>query len=50
MLARNLARLFRSETGEPPGQFVERARADAARYKLELTGKSLQDIASTLRL
>ncbi len=47
MSPRNLARLFRSETGVTPGQFVERARADAARYQLELTGKSLQDIAST---
>ena len=30
MSPRNFARLFRNETGESPGQFVERARADAA--------------------
>jgi transcriptional regulator GlxA family with amidase domain len=37
MSPRNFARLFRSETGETPAQFVERARADAARCKLEQT-------------
>jgi len=35
MSPRNFARLFRSETGETPAQFTERARADAARCKLE---------------
>ena len=32
---RNFARLFRGETGDTPAQFTERARADAARCKLE---------------
>jgi transcriptional regulator GlxA family with amidase domain len=35
MSPRNFARLFRSETGDTPAQFIERARADAARCKLE---------------
>jgi transcriptional regulator GlxA family with amidase domain len=35
MSPRNFARLFHSETGDTPAQFVERARADAARCKLE---------------
>jgi transcriptional regulator GlxA family with amidase domain len=37
MSPRNFARLFRSETGETPAQFAERARADAARCQLEQT-------------
>jgi transcriptional regulator GlxA family with amidase domain len=37
MSPRNFARLFRSETGMTPAQFTERARADAARCKLEQT-------------
>lgn len=35
MSPRNFTRLFHSETGDTPAQFVERARADAARCKLE---------------
>ncbi|MGH6841209.1 MAG: GlxA family transcriptional regulator, partial [Methylocella sp.] len=37
MSPRNFARLFRNETGDTPAQFAERARADAARLKLEQT-------------
>jgi transcriptional regulator GlxA family with amidase domain len=45
MSPRNFARLFRSETGEPPAQFVERARADAARCKLEQSALHIDTIA-----
>ncbi|WOJ89051.1 GlxA family transcriptional regulator [Methylocapsa polymorpha] len=45
MSPRNFARLFRSETGETPAQFVERARADAARCKLEQTVLPVETIA-----
>ncbi len=46
MSPRNLTRLFRSETGQTPAHFVERARADAARSKLEQTAKSIETIAA----
>jgi len=42
---RNFTRLFRSETGETPAQFTERARADAARCKLEQTVVPVEIIA-----
>ncbi|QBR72898.1 AraC family transcriptional regulator [Beijerinckiaceae bacterium] len=45
MSPRNFARLFRSETGETPAQFTERARADAARCKLEQTVLTVEMIA-----
>jgi transcriptional regulator GlxA family with amidase domain len=45
MSPRNFARLFRSEFGEPPAQFVERARADAARCKLEQSTLHIDTIA-----
>ena len=45
MSPRNFARLFRSETGETPAQFAERARADAARCKLEQTVVPVETIA-----
>ena len=45
MSTRNFARLFRSEIGETPAQFVERARADAARWKLEETTSPIETIA-----
>ena len=45
MSPRNFARLFRSETGDTPAQFVERARADAARCKLEQTVVPVETIA-----
>jgi transcriptional regulator GlxA family with amidase domain len=35
MSPRNFARLFRSGTGMTPGKFVEQARVEAARCKLE---------------
>jgi transcriptional regulator GlxA family with amidase domain len=35
MSPRNFARLFQSETGITPGKFVERARVEAARCKLD---------------
>jgi transcriptional regulator GlxA family with amidase domain len=45
MSPRNFARLFRSETGDTPAQFAERARADAARCKLEQTVVPVETIA-----
>ncbi len=45
MSPRNFARLFRQETGYSPARFVERARADAARSKLEQTLKPVESIA-----
>jgi transcriptional regulator GlxA family with amidase domain len=45
MSPRNFARLFRSETGMTPAQFTERARADAARCKLEQTVLPVETIA-----
>jgi transcriptional regulator GlxA family with amidase domain len=45
MSPRNFSRLFHSETGGTPAQFVERARADAARCKLEQTVLPVETIA-----
>jgi transcriptional regulator GlxA family with amidase domain len=45
MSPRNFARIFRSEIGETPAQFVERARADAARCKLEQSTLHVDTIA-----
>jgi len=45
MSPRNFARLFHSETGDTPAQFAERARADAARCKLEQTVLPVEIIA-----
>jgi transcriptional regulator GlxA family with amidase domain len=45
MSPRNFARLFRSEIGETPAQFAERARADAARCKLEQSALPVESIA-----
>jgi transcriptional regulator GlxA family with amidase domain len=45
MSPRNFARLFRSEIGETPAQFAERARADAARIKLEQSAFPVETIA-----
>jgi transcriptional regulator GlxA family with amidase domain len=45
MSPRNFARLFRSETGETPAQFAERARADAARIRLEQSALPVETIA-----
>lgn len=46
MSPRNFSRLFRSETGQTPANFVERARADAARCKLEQTLLPIEAIAA----
>ncbi len=45
MSPRNFARLFRNETGYTPARFVERARADAVRSKLEQTLQPIETIA-----
>jgi transcriptional regulator GlxA family with amidase domain len=45
MSPRNFSRLFRNEIGEPPAQFAERARADAARLKLEESTEPVETIA-----
>ncbi|MFO1103092.1 MAG: GlxA family transcriptional regulator [Methylocystis sp.] len=45
MSERSFSRLFRNETGETPAEFAERARADAARAKLEHTNSSIEVIA-----
>ena len=45
MSPRNFARLFRCETGETPAQFAERARADAARIRLEQSALPVETIA-----
>jgi transcriptional regulator GlxA family with amidase domain len=45
MSPRNFARLFRSENGDTPAQFAERARADAARVKLEQSAVPVETIA-----
>jgi transcriptional regulator GlxA family with amidase domain len=45
MSPRNFARMFRSETGETPAQFTERARADAARCRLEQSALPVETIA-----
>ncbi len=46
MSARTFSRLFRSETGQTPAEFAERARADGARCKLEQTNSSIETIAT----
>jgi transcriptional regulator GlxA family with amidase domain len=46
MSERNFSRLFRNETGQTPAEFAERARADAARHKLEHTNSSIETIAT----
>ena len=45
MSPRNFARLFRSEIGDTPAMFAERARADAARLKLEQSALPVETIA-----
>lgn len=45
MSERNFSRLFHSETGETPAQFVERLRAEAARCKLEQTQAPIEIVA-----
>jgi transcriptional regulator GlxA family with amidase domain len=45
MSPRNFARLFHSAVGQTPARFVDRARADAARCKLEQTTLPVATIA-----
>ena len=45
MSPRSFSRLFHSETGSTSAEFAERARADAARYKLEQTPLPVETIA-----
>ena len=45
MSPRNFARLFLSAAGQTPAKFVDRARADAARCKLEQTALPVATIA-----
>jgi len=45
MSPRNFARLFQSETGMTPAKFVEHARTESARCKLEQTSLSVEAIA-----
>jgi transcriptional regulator GlxA family with amidase domain len=46
MSDRSFARVFRSQTGITPADFVEATRVDAARRLLEETDKPLQRVAS----
>jgi len=45
MSPRNFSRVFREEMGQTPAQFAEKARADAARCKLEQTLLPVETIA-----
>jgi transcriptional regulator GlxA family with amidase domain len=46
MSVRNFARVFRRDTGKTPAAYVERARLDAARRRLELSQASVKEIAA----
>ncbi len=46
MSVRNFAHVFRRETGKTPAAYVERARLDAARRRLELAQASVKEIAT----
>ncbi|MEC5146284.1 GlxA family transcriptional regulator [Chitinophaga sp. 212800010-3] len=46
MSARNFSRVFYREAGITPAKFVEKARVEAARRRLEETGLSLDEIAA----
>jgi transcriptional regulator GlxA family with amidase domain len=45
MSARNFARVFTHEIGVTPARYVEQARVEAARRRLESTGGDLDEIA-----
>ncbi|NUR85054.1 MAG: GlxA family transcriptional regulator [Nonomuraea sp.] len=45
MSERHFSRVFTEQTGLPPGRYVERSRADAARRLLEITGHPLETVA-----
>ncbi|VUD67396.1 HTH-type transcriptional regulator CdhR [Thalassocella blandensis] len=46
MSPRNFTRVFTRETGSPPARYVEEARLDAARQRLEQGAEALEKIAS----
>ena len=46
MSPRNFARVFTREVGLTPARFVERARVEAARHRLEESRSSVEEIAS----
>ena len=45
MSPRHFARVFRAETGVTPARFVERARVEQARRRLEESGAGIEEIA-----
>ena len=45
MSPRHFARVFRAETGVTPARYVERARVERARSRLEETGAGVEEIA-----
>jgi len=47
MSPRNFARVFVRELGITPARYIERLRVEAARYYLERSERSLEEIAST---
>jgi len=46
MSPRNFARVFKREIGTTPGHFVEQMRIECVRRELEMTEKSLEEIAA----
>lgn len=46
MSPRNFSRVFRIETGMTPGQYLRKARVEAARVLLEQTRRTVEDIAA----
>ncbi len=48
MSPRNFTRVFTRETGTPPARYVEEARLDAARQRLEQSTDSIEQIAATM--
>lgn len=46
MSARNFTRVFTRETGISPGKYVENARLDAARHRLEQSKERLEQVAA----
>jgi transcriptional regulator GlxA family with amidase domain len=47
MSPRNFARAFRRETGVTPGEYVERARVERARQRLEQSTDPIDAVART---
>ena len=50
MSPRHFARVFRAETGVTPARFVEQARVEQARRRLEESSDGVEEIAARLRL